>query len=135
MTEKEREALASVEATAAAGRARWFRASWFVVPLGIAAALLLIFILARPSRVPAVAELTSNGVAILTGGADVRWGPAQTPLEPGSIIAPGRIRIASGLIEIDFYSGARVTLQGPADIDVASVDHVICRQGNQRTQA
>ena len=128
MTDAERSGLETDEA-ARRPRARGAR---YYGLLGLAAAAMIVmgfFLAPRPQRVP---EPTSNGVAILTGCADVCWSTAQTPLEPGSILAPGRLQITSGLLGIEFYSGARITLQGPADIDLVDVDQMVFRQGRIR---
>lgn len=134
MTEGERAALAAVESPATTGRKPRTPRMWWYVPAGMAAALAFVFLFLRGLRPPAEPEPTSNGVAVLTGSVDVRWDPDQAPLEPGSILPPGRLRMASGLVGIEFYGGARVTVQGPADIDVAGVDRIVCRRGRLRIQ-
>jgi hypothetical protein len=132
MTDGERETVDLVEESAANRRQARKRRVWFFVPVGIAAALVLAFMLLRSNPPPIDSEPTSRGVAILSGSVGVRWNADQVPIEPGSIMTPGRIQINSGLIGIEFYGGARVTLQGPADIDVRGVDHLVCRQGKLR---
>jgi hypothetical protein len=105
------------------------------VPLGLAAAAVLAVLSTWPNRSPQPeVEATSNGVAVLTGSSEVRWGAGQPALEPGAILPRGRIRISAGVLGIEFYGGARLTLQGPADLDLDGVDRVVCRQGRIRVQ-
>ncbi len=102
--------------------------------LGIAAAVTVILGVAFPLRTDSKLESTSEGVAILTGVVDVQWAQGQAALEPGSILPPGPLRIASGLVGLEFYGGARLTLQGPAEVDLARVDQAFCRHGKVSVQ-
>ena len=79
-------------------------------------------------------EGTSAGIAIFTAGVDVRWAADATPLEPGAILPPGRLRLDSGLIGLEFYGGARAVVQGPADLDLLGFDQLHCREGRLRVQ-
>lgn len=107
------------------------RLAWW---LGVAASIALVVgitLFLRPVSKP---ENTSEGVAILTGTVEVNWAEGQGSLEPGAILPRGPLRIRSGLVGLEFYGGARVTLQGPADVDLSHVDQVFCRQGKLRVQ-
>jgi hypothetical protein len=93
------------------------RQRWFVA-LSAAAALVLGVWFATQARVspePAVGEF----VARLTGAKDARW--TSPSLLPGDRLEKNRrLDLAAGLAEITFDSGARVTLEGPASIVIAS---------------
>ncbi|MEO6245536.1 MAG: LamG-like jellyroll fold domain-containing protein [Opitutaceae bacterium] len=66
---------------------------------------------------PAPAE--GEFVARLTGAKNAQW--VAAPLRPGDRIGKNqRLDLAAGLAEITFDSGARVTLEGPASLAVAS---------------
>ncbi len=90
---------------------------WFVA-LPAAAALVLVAWVALRVR-PEAAPVAGEFVARLTGAKDARW---TTPaLRPGERLEKNqRIELAAGLAEITFDSGARVTLEGPASIAIAS---------------
>lgn len=102
--------------------------------IGLAAGFLLAFVLQPAPSARAALEPTSDAVALLTASAQVRWSKQQTPLEPGTVVSPGRLRIEAGLLGLEFYSGAWMTVEGPADIDVTGVDRVVCRQGKIRVR-
>ena len=44
-------------------------------------------------------------------------------------IEPGVIKLKSGIVRLDFFSGARVLLTGPAEFELISKDRAICRSG------
>jgi hypothetical protein len=104
------------------------------VPWIAAAAALFVAALFWLAPGPDRRETTSDGVAVLAGAADVRWSGGQKPWEPGAILPRGRLRIDSGLLGLEFYSGAVVTVEGPADIELTGVDQIYCRQGRIRAQ-
>lgn len=79
----------------------------------------------------ATAEPLDDGVAVVTTvvGKAIHDG---TRLENGDSVAPGLIEMKSGYLELEFYRGARVTLAGPAKLDVISEDRALCYQGKIR---
>jgi hypothetical protein len=71
---------------------------------------------------PALAEFSGQeAVAVLrvVQAADIAEGE----------ILPGPLRFESGIVHIDFFSGVRMLLRGPADIQVRSATEVYIRQG------
>jgi len=59
---------------------------------------------------------TSKAVAMLSKVVDAQWGlPGEAP-QLGAPLDPGLLRLKSGLAEVVFYSGARVVIEGPADL-------------------
>lgn len=99
---------------------------------GAAAVLLLALLPFRPAPIVEVREPTSNGVAVLVSTWNARWDESQPSLTGGAVLPPGRLRLASGVVGIEFYNGARMTLEGPADIELVRVDEVICHAGKLR---
>ena len=91
------------------------------VLLAVAASLVLffgIFSLWIPSRsVGEVAKVVGayrdNGVAY----------------EIGEAVEPGSIFISRGLLRLDFSNGARVTLEGPAELEVFNESRIVLRRG------
>jgi hypothetical protein len=69
-------------------------------------------------------------VAVLKAAADAVWSDA-TPA-PGTSLAPGRLRLKSGMASFEFTSGARVLLEGPAEVELVSGMEILCRSGNLR---
>ena len=63
---------------------------------------------------------TSRAVAMLNRSVNARWSPADRPPRLGAALEPGRLRLDSGLAQIVFYNGARVALEGPAEIELLS---------------
>ncbi len=59
-------------------------------------------------------------VALLAQAVDVVWAGDGTRFDVGAALPQGQLRIESGTLRLDFYSGARVFLQGPADFELLS---------------
>lgn len=103
------------------------RATW----AAIAAAAAVVIVLAlpgwwrdwqlterRPGEAPPVA--TPAFVATLARAPGCRWDSSQLPTEVGARLLPGRLRLAEGQALVEFDSGARVLVQGPAVLDLQS---------------
>ena len=76
---------------------------------------------------------TDDGVAVLTHAADALWLNSLT-LKSGAILSPGEFKLGRGVIQVEFYYGAQLLVEGPADLEIVSVDRVICRQGKLRAR-
>jgi hypothetical protein len=72
---------------------------------------------------------TSTAVAVLARAVDARWGGSLAPPQVGSALEPGWLRIESGLAQVVFYSGARVVLEGPAELQLISPTEAVCHAG------
>lgn len=72
---------------------------------------------------------TSTAVAMLTRAVDARWGPDTQSLRVGSALEPGRLRLESGLAQVVFYSGARVVMEGPTELQLISPTEAVCPAG------
>jgi hypothetical protein len=118
---------------------------WIVV----AAALVLASVIARqwPTGRPGPAIVAgpttagdpprlglARGFAVVVQLAATEWepGPGQRPSE-GDLLAAGRLVIRSGRITLGLLSGVTLTLEGPADLELLSIDRVHCRRGKLRT--
>jgi ferric-dicitrate binding protein FerR (iron transport regulator) len=73
------------------------------------------------------AEATTAAVAVLTRGVNLVW--ESEAHAPGSPLTPGWLYLKSGLAQIEFYQGARVTLEGPAAFQLISSSEVQCTSG------
>jgi hypothetical protein len=66
---------------------------------------------------------------MLTRAVDARWGGKSAPLRVGSALGPGWLRLESGLAQVVFYSGARVVIEGPAELRLVSPHEAFCPIG------
>jgi hypothetical protein len=78
---------------------------------------------------PAPNGSTSVAVAMLTRTVDAQWGEGTEPPRAGSSLDPGWLRLESGMAQIVFYSGARVVIEGPAELRLVSPSEAVCRSG------
>ncbi|MDP3069198.1 MAG: LamG-like jellyroll fold domain-containing protein [Opitutaceae bacterium] len=119
-------------------RSRWAALlSWpWAGGLAAAAAAVAIIglVLRGPDPAAARAEATTNGVALLSATWDARWKEPQGALAAGAILPPGRIAITAGVIGIEFFNGAHMTVEGPAEIELTRVDEAICHAGKIRVE-
>jgi hypothetical protein len=72
---------------------------------------------------------TSRAVAMLARAVDAHWGGNSVPLRVGSALEPGWVRLESGLAQLVFYSGARVVIEGPAELRLISPMEAVCPAG------
>ena len=68
-------------------------------------------------------------VARLVDSKGARWDSGTLPTEVGAELAPGRLRLASGLAILEFRKGARLTLEGPADLELVTADKCFLHRG------
>ncbi|TWU66678.1 LamG-like jellyroll fold domain-containing protein [Crateriforma conspicua] len=78
-------------------------------------------------------ELLDEGVAVVTQSYDARWS-GQIQLAMGSSVSPGRVTLESGLIQLEFYRGAVLVVEGPAELEFISADRLICHRGRLRAR-
>lgn len=74
-------------------------------------------------------EPTSKAVAMLNRTADAQWSQAQGVPRLNAPLEPGPIRLEAGLAQVVFYSGVRLVLEGPAELDLISENEAFCRGG------
>jgi hypothetical protein len=77
-------------------------------------------------------ELSDDGVAVLTHAADVEW-LSDDPPRTGGILSPGELKLAQGVIHVEFYNGVQLLVEGPADLEIRSAASVVCRKGRLRS--
>lgn len=74
--------------------------------------------------------LKTKGVAKLTAAADCLWVEGSMAKKTGDILLPGQVvRLTDGLAEVTFASGAKVILQGPANLEIESAKTAILHSG------
>jgi hypothetical protein len=118
----------------------------------VAAALLLAGLIARngPAGRPGAAIVAApstplagdpprlglaRGFAVVVELTGAQWEPGagQRPSE-GDLLAAGRLVLRSGRMTLGLLSGVTLTVEGPADLELLSVDRVHCRRGRLRTR-
>lgn len=72
-------------------------------------------------------EPVPPGVAVLALASGVEWTDAGHV--PGALLSPGWLRLKTGAAQVEFYSGARVIIEGPAEVQLISTTEAFCRVG------
>lgn len=72
---------------------------------------------------------TSTAVAMLTRTVDAKWSQSAEPPRVGGALEPGTVRLESGLAQVIFYSGARMVVEGPAELQLVSPLEAFCHDG------
>ena len=78
------------------------------------------------------AEETTASVAVLTRGVNLEWDSAA--ITPGTPLSPGWLKLKSGIAQIEFYQGARVLIEGPAELQLVSSGEATCTRGKLSAQ-
>jgi hypothetical protein len=102
---------------------------------GLAAAVLAAVLLwPRPAGVTTgpAAEATDNSVAVLLRAPGAVWGETDVSTRVGAPLRAGWLRLKSGHAHIEFYSGATVILEGPAELQLVSRSEAFCSRGKLR---
>ena len=124
----------------------WSRMPRVAQAIVIAAAILVLLIptwmLIWPARPVGgeFAETTGSprsmpvrSIAVISAEADAVWNAdGEKRFGKGTALEPGKLSLISGLAQIDFFSGASVTLEGPAEIELRSSDLAILHSGRVR---
>ncbi|QDT66676.1 LamG-like jellyroll fold domain-containing protein [Calycomorphotria hydatis] len=77
-------------------------------------------------------EATATGVALVTRLVDVTWNDDQQAVHVGDALPTGRFSIASGHAQVEFFCGATVVIEGPAELDLQSAMSAKVMQGRLR---
>jgi hypothetical protein len=121
---------------------RWrLSLAWCVAGfMGLAAVLLLVLgvwprnqsVTLRNAAPPAVIEPSDDTVAVLLSTHHAQWEDTGMPGHAGAPLPPGRLLLKSGYAQIEFYNGATVILQGPAEFRLISRTEGYCASGKLR---
>ncbi|HAV60740.1 MAG TPA: hypothetical protein DCY13_00045 [Verrucomicrobiales bacterium] len=75
-------------------------------------------------------EAVTIGVATLTRMVDASWDTAEEDApQPGELLAPGWLHLREGLVQIDFFNGAHVIIEGPAEFEIISAGEMLLKTG------
>ncbi len=75
---------------------------------------------------------TTGGVAVLSRLIDAAWKPGAAVHEEGDTLAAGTFELGAGLAQIEFFSGASVIVEGPAELEIIDAWLAECRVGRLR---
>jgi hypothetical protein len=113
----------------------WPVAAAFALLLGVAAYFLGGHRAARRTIAAAAPiEHTDLGCAVLSQTVNAQWGSSSANVHAGDTLNTGAISLHSGLAQIDFFSGASLIVEGPAELDLVSPWEAVCRQGKARVR-
>jgi hypothetical protein len=100
-----------------------------------AIALIVISVWPRGERLGttsfAANEPLDEGVAVVTNAVNAKFS-AETLLEIGDSVSPGRVVLDSGHVQFEFYRGAIVVVEGPAELEFINADQMVCQRGRLR---
>ena len=74
-------------------------------------------------------QARNTSVATLADAKEARWESSSVPTEPGAKLGIGRLRLAGGTARIVFRSGAEVSLEGPADLELLAANACFLHSG------
>jgi hypothetical protein len=77
-------------------------------------------------------EATTVSVAVLRRGVNLVW--ESGAITPGTPLAPGWLKLKSGIAQIEFYQGARLLIEGPAELQLVSSGEATCTRGKLSAQ-
>lgn len=84
---------------------------------------------------PAPGEATTSAVAVVSKLVNAVWANEHSSLGSGSIISPGWLRLKSGMVRVQFFSGVNVVLEGPTDFMIVDTNQAYCPMGNFLVEA
>lgn len=76
--------------------------------------------------------IAAEGIAVLSRTLNAKWKPSGQKFHEGDPLQQGWIELASGIVEIEFFSGASVVVEGPAELELVTEKLAICHEGRLR---
>jgi hypothetical protein len=80
-------------------------------------------------------EAMTRAVAVLSRMVNVEWATLGDVHRQGAALAPGWLRLKAGVLQVEFFNGARVVLEGPAEFQVVSPKEAMCSSGKLSVEA
>ncbi|CAN5675783.1 hypothetical protein BH11VER1_BH11VER1_16010 [soil metagenome] len=77
-------------------------------------------------------ETKDGGCAVLVDAVGVQWAEGSPHWQAGMAVPAGAFKLDQGLVRLEFYSGASVTLEGKSELEIISVNEARCRSGQMR---
>lgn len=79
-------------------------------------------------------EETNRGCAILTHVVNAEWLDDENSRRTGDTINAGRLKLACGFAQVEFFSGATLLMEGDAELEIVSPWEAICHSGKVRVR-
>lgn len=79
-------------------------------------------------------EPSAEGFAVVKELSKVVWKPDSKSFRASDMLGKGLFRVESGVAEIQFFSGAEVTIEGPASLEIISAWEAKCLAGRLRVK-
>ena len=121
------------------GWREWLQPGLRWAPAALAAVLVCLLVFWRPlvtsrrnNEQASSSPATLRGVAELVHAVNVEWSEPANRLGAGTVLEPGWLKFKRGLIELQFYRGASVVLEGPAEFQLISDMEGFCKIGKLR---
>lgn len=92
------------------------------------------FVRAQSGRGDGLGVASTNSLAVLGQATGAKWSGAASEPSVGGALSAGQFTLESGLVQLEFLSGAAVIVEGPADFELVSADRLICRRGKLRAR-
>ncbi len=73
-----------------------------------------------------------DGVAVITRASGIQWADRAVCYRLGDRVPVGKLQVKTGTMQIEFYSGATIILEGPANLDIRSANEAFCHFGKVR---
>jgi hypothetical protein len=122
----------SIADAAGTGKKRRLSRPWGPVLAAAAAVTLLVngYLLWKDQ--PVAEPSNEPGVAVLSRLVDAVWSEPDHAREEGATVPAGVFKLESGLAQLEFFSGATLIVEGPAELDLGSEWKITCRSGRLR---
>ena len=111
---------------------RWPWRARLSLAAALVAALFLAVLLVKKEQPATQGIGQDHGLAVLTRASGLEWAKGATPYRIGDRLPTGEVKILSGTMQIEFYSGASVILEGPANLEIRSANEAFCHYGKVR---
>lgn len=77
-------------------------------------------------------EPQSSGIAVLRRSVQAQWEPHTPRFGVGATLGAGPLHLKSGLVQLEFFSGATVVLEAPAQVELLAPDRMAVGFGKLR---
>lgn len=78
-------------------------------------------------------EPLDAGVAVLTQSIQAEWQSTRR-YDVGTSLSPGSFELNAGVVQLEFYRGAVVVVEGPARFELVNTERMICESGKLRAR-
>ncbi len=103
------------------------------LPLAAAAVIALTSILwTLPRQSDSRIQFVDNGVAVISEIANPIGQAGSYQLQVGQVLPAGPLSLESGIVQVDFYSGASLVIEGPANLDLENAWKAVLSSGKVR---